>query len=84
VAKLTSKVDPRALVCFGILGLGFTSLLRVHWNSQADFWSLAFPQMLQGIGMPFFFIPLTTLALGSVRPEETASAAGVMAFLRTM
>ncbi|HWU95557.1 MAG TPA: DHA2 family efflux MFS transporter permease subunit [Sphingomonas sp.] len=84
VAKLTAKVDPRALVCFGILWLGFTSLLRVHWNSQADFWSLAFPQMLQGVGMPFFFIPLTTLALGSVRPEETASAAGVMAFLRTM
>ncbi len=84
VAKLSTKADPRALVCFGILWLGFTSLLRVHWNSQADFWSLAFPQLLQGIGMPFFFIPLTTLALGSVRPEETASAAGVMAFLRTM
>jgi MFS transporter, DHA2 family, multidrug resistance protein len=84
VAKLSTKADPRALVCFGILWLGVTSLLRVHWNSQADFWSLAFPQMLQGIGMPFFFIPLTTLALGSVRPEETASAAGVMAFLRTM
>lgn len=84
VAKLSTKADPRALVCFGILWLGFTSLLRVHWNSQADFWSLAFPQMLQGIGMPFFFIPLTTLALGSVKPEETASAAGVMAFLRTM
>lgn len=84
VAKLSTRADPRALVCFGILWLGFTSLLRVHWNSQADFWSLAFPQMLQGIGMPFFFIPLTTLALGSVRPEETASAAGVMAFLRTM
>ncbi len=84
VAKLSTKADPRALVCFGIMWLGFTSLLRVHWNSQADFWSLAFPQLLQGIGMPFFFIPLTTLALGSVEPEETASAAGVMSFLRTM
>jgi DHA2 family multidrug resistance protein len=84
VAKMSTKADPRALVCFGILWLGVTSLLRVHWNSQADFWSLAFPQLLQGIGMPFFFIPLTTLALGSVKPEETASAAGVMAFLRTM
>jgi DHA2 family multidrug resistance protein len=84
VAKMSTRVDPRALVCFGILWLGFTSLLRVHWNSQADFWSLALPQMLQGFGMPFFFIPLTTLALGSVEPKETASAAGVMAFLRTM
>ncbi len=84
VAKLSTKVDPRALVCFGILWLGFTSLLRVFWTSDADFWTLAFPQMLQGFGMPFFFIPLTTIALGAVRPEETASAAGVMNFLRTM
>jgi DHA2 family multidrug resistance protein len=84
VAKLMSKVDPRGLVCFGILWLGVTTLLRVHWTSGADFWTLALPQMIQGIGMPFFFIPLTTIALGAVRPEETASAAGVMSFLRTM
>jgi DHA2 family multidrug resistance protein len=38
----------------------------------------------KGIGMPFFFIPLTTIALGAVEPEETADAAGVMSFLRTM
>lgn len=84
VTKLMEKVDPRALVCFGILWLGFTSLLRVHWTSGADFWTLAFPQMLQGIGMPFFMVPLTTIGLGAVDPEETASAAGVMSFLRTM
>jgi DHA2 family multidrug resistance protein len=84
VAKLMDKVDPRALVCFGILWMGFTSLLRVHWASGADFWTLAFPQMLQGIGMPFFMVPLTTIALGAVEPEETASAAGVMSFLRSM
>jgi len=84
VAKLLGKFDPRALVCFGISWLGLTSLLRVGWTSDADFWTLALPQMLQGFGMPFFFIPLTTIALGAVRPEETASAAGVMNFLRTM
>jgi MFS transporter, DHA2 family, multidrug resistance protein len=84
VAKLMDKVDPRALVCFGILWMGVTSLLRVQWASGADFWTLAFPQMLQGIGMPFFMVPLTTIALGAVEPEETASAAGVMSFLRTM
>lgn len=84
VAKLMDKVDPRGLVCFGILWLGATSLLRVHWTSGADFWTLALPQMLQGIGMPFFFVPLTSIGLGAVEPEETASAAGVMSFLRTM
>lgn len=84
VAKLMDRMDPRALVCAGILWLGMTSLLRTHWTSGADFWTLAFPQMLQGFGMPFFFVPLTTIGLGAVDEAEIASAAGVMSFLRTM
>ncbi|MFM6932118.1 MAG: DHA2 family efflux MFS transporter permease subunit [Novosphingobium sp.] len=84
VAKLSTRVDPRILVCFGILWLGMTALLRSHWNTQADFWTLATPQLIMGFGMPFFFVPLMTLALAAVEPEETASAAGVMNFLRTM
>jgi len=85
VAKLSTKVDERILVSFGILWLGATSLIRVFWwTSGADFWTLALPQLIQGAGMPFFFVPLTTLALGAVREDEVASAAGVMNFLRTM
>jgi DHA2 family multidrug resistance protein len=85
VAKLSTKMDERLLVSFGILWLGGTSLIRVFWwTSGADFWTLAIPQLVQGAGMPFFFVPLTTLALGAVREDEVASAAGVMNFLRTM
>ncbi|PXA87148.1 MFS transporter [Nostoc sp. 3335mG] len=84
VAKLSTKVDPRALVCFGILWMGFATLLRTHWTSGADFWSLAIPQLVQGVGMPFFFIPITTIGLAAVDPKEIASAAGLMSFLRTM
>jgi len=85
VAKLSTKVDERLLVSFGILWLGGTSLIRVFWwTSGADFWTVALPQLIQGAGMPFFFIPLTTLALGAVEQDEVASAAGVMNFLRTM
>lgn len=84
VGALMNRVDARVLVTFGILWLAMTSVLRSQWTTDADFWTLAIPQMLQGIAMPFFFIPLTTIALASVRPEETASAAGVMSFLRTL
>jgi len=85
VAKLSTKFDERLLVSFGILWLGATSLIRVFWwTSGADFWTVAIPQLIQGAGMPFFFIPLTTLALGAVNEDEMASAAGVMNFLRTM
>ena len=84
VAKMMNRVDPRLIVFLGIMWLGITTLMRAHWNSSADFWTFAIPQLLQGIGLPMFFVPVTTIALGAVRPEETASAAGVMSFLRTL
>jgi DHA2 family multidrug resistance protein len=84
-AILSQKVDPRLLVSGGIVWLGITSLLRtIWWTSGADFWTLAIPQLIQGAGMPFFCVPLTTLALGAVEENEVASAAGVMNFMRTM
>jgi DHA2 family multidrug resistance protein len=85
VAKRMTMVDPRRLVFIGVLWLAGTSLLRVFWwTSGADYWTLALPQLIQGAGMPFFFVPLNQIALGSVNDEETTSAAGVMNFLRTM
>jgi len=84
VGRLSATVDPRKLVSFGILWLGVTTLLRCHWNSGADFWSLAIPQLLQGVGLPFFFIPITSIGLAAVEPGEIASAAGLMSFLRTI
>jgi DHA2 family multidrug resistance protein len=84
-AALSQKVDARILVSGGILWLAVTSVTRViWWTSGADFWTLALPQLIQGAGMPFFFIPVTTLALGAVDEDEVASAAGLMNFLRTM
>jgi DHA2 family multidrug resistance protein len=78
-------MDARILVSGGIVWLAVTSLVRVAWwTSGADFWTLALPQLIQGAGMPFFFVPLTTLALGAVNEDEVASAAGLMNFLRTM
>lgn len=83
-AKLTGKIDVRITVTAGILWLFGMSLLRMRWSADADYWTLAIPHLLQGVGMPFFFIGLTTLALGAVPPEKAVSAAGLMNFTRTL
>lgn len=82
-AKLSSSMDGRWLVFFGVTWLGVITLLRTHANTDMTFWGVAFPLLLQGIGLPFFFVPLTGLALSSVDEPETASAAGLMSFCRT-
>lgn len=84
VAKLSNKYDPRMIASFGLVWLGLVTLIRAFWTNDADFWVVAIPQILQGFGVPMFFIPLSNLALASVRPQEIASAAGLMSFLRTI
>jgi MFS transporter, DHA2 family, multidrug resistance protein len=83
-ARLIGKVDLRAIACFGVVWLGMVSLLRVRWTVDADFWTLAMPQLIQGVGMPFFFIGMTTLAMSGIATRDLTSAAGIMAFMRTL
>lgn len=83
-ALLLNRVDVRLTVCLGVLWLGFTTLLRLDWNTDSSFWALAVPQLLQGIGMPFFFVGLTALSIAAVRPDQVASAAGIITFSRTI
>nr|MBA3812832.1 DHA2 family efflux MFS transporter permease subunit [Caulobacteraceae bacterium] len=83
VARLTTKVDIRLLVSFGVLVMAAVSFWRTSFASDITFWGVALPQLALGFAVPFFFIPLIGLALGSVNPAETASAAGLMNFTRT-
>ena len=83
-AGLIGKVDIRLTVSLGILWMAAMSLLRAGWNTDVGYWTLALPHVLQGIGMPFFFVGLTALALSSVPGDVQTSAAGLMSFLRTL
>jgi MFS transporter, DHA2 family, multidrug resistance protein len=83
-AKLTTKVDLRVIACFGVLWFCATSFMRVQWSLDVSFWTIALPQLIQGFGMPFFFIGLTTLALIGMPTRDVTSAAGIMAFMRTV
>ncbi|OCC22409.1 multidrug resistance protein B [Croceicoccus estronivorus] len=84
-ARLLGRVDPRIMVSCAVAWLGLMALWRAtHWTSEADFWTIALPQMVQGVAMPFFIVPLTAITLGAVPPSDTASAAGLQNFLRTM
>ncbi|NNM75745.1 DHA2 family efflux MFS transporter permease subunit [Sphingomonas sp. ID1715] len=83
-ARMTDKVDLRITVSGGILWLFLMSFLRMRWSTDVGYWTLALPHILQGIGMPFFFIGLTALALSSVPPQKVVVAAGLMSFCRTL
>jgi MFS transporter, DHA2 family, multidrug resistance protein len=83
VAKLTATRDSRVLVTIGMAAFGAVTLWRSTFFSDIDFWRIVWPQVGQGFAIPFFFIPLMAVALGSVPPRETTSAAGLLTFMRS-
>jgi DHA2 family multidrug resistance protein len=83
-AKLANRVDPRLLIFIGCLWLGLDVLWRSIATSDMSYWVICVPLFFMGVGMPMYYVPLTGLAMGSVNEEETASAAGLMNFVRTI
>jgi DHA2 family multidrug resistance protein len=83
-ARMLAWADARVMISCAVAWLGCMTLMRTGWTTTADFWTLSLPQILQGFGMSFFIIPLTTVSLSAVRPEEVPAAAGLQNFLRTM
>jgi DHA2 family multidrug resistance protein len=83
-AKLSGRFDPRILIFGGVMWLACITFLRAGATPQMDFWEIAFWPLIIGIGVPMFFLPLNMVGIGSVETEETASAAGLLNFIRTM
>ncbi len=84
VGKATEIVDPRLVVCLGVAGLGLTAAWRTGFDLDVTFGQLAMPTLAMGLFMVMFFVPVTGLAMASVKPHEQANAAGLSNFLRTL
>jgi DHA2 family multidrug resistance protein len=83
-AQLAVKVDPRRLIFLGVGWLAIITFIRGLSTMDMSFGQIAFLIFLTGVGMPFFFMPLLQITMGAVKPEETANAAGLQNFIRTM
>ncbi len=83
-AQLAVRVDPRRLIFLGVGWLALITFIRGLATMDMSFGQIAFLIFLSGVGMPFFFMPLLQITMSAVKPEETANAAGLQNFIRTM
>ncbi|HLY04806.1 MAG TPA: DHA2 family efflux MFS transporter permease subunit [Rhizomicrobium sp.] len=83
-AMLISRMDPRLLMSVGLSILAAVTFWRTSFDRDITFWQLTLPQLATGLGIPLFFVPLLGLSIAAVPPAQTASAAGLVNFIRTM
>jgi DHA2 family multidrug resistance protein len=82
--KLVTKVNPKAILAFGIAVAGYSVHMMAQFNLQVDFITIFWPRVVLGIGMGFLFIPLTTMTMSSIRKEEMGNATGIFNLLRNL
>jgi DHA2 family multidrug resistance protein len=74
--RLSNRVDPRAVMAFGVVLLWWSMWRLSGWTPAVDEWTLVLNTVVQGAGLGFVFVPLNVVAFGTLptalRYEGTA------------
>jgi DHA2 family multidrug resistance protein len=84
VGKRVGKTDPRLLATVAFVIFAISLYMRSRYNTQADFAFLVVPIIVQGAAVAFFFVPLVSLILSGLPPEQIPAASGLSNFARIL
>jgi DHA2 family multidrug resistance protein len=84
IGRLIGKVNPKFFLFSGIIICSYATHLMSRFTLSADFFSIAWPRLILGIGMGATVIPLMTLAFSNIKKEDMANATSIYNFLRNL
>ena len=84
VGRLTGKVDARIMMLFGIGMMALSLYQMTGFNLQMDYWPVITTGMIQGFGMGFLFVPLSTMAFATIAPKFRADGTAMFSLVRNM
>ena len=77
VGRMIGKVDTRLLLMTGLLLTAWAMYDMTGWNPNVSQWTIAVTGFIQGAGLGFLFVPLTTVTFATLAPEQRADGTGL-------
>jgi DHA2 family multidrug resistance protein len=84
VGIVTSKMDNRWLIAAGFAIFAAAAFWMAQLTVQISQWSLTWSIIISGIGSGLVFVPLSTIAMGTLRNEQIGNASGLYNLLRNI
>jgi len=84
VGKYGPRMDLRLLASIAFVVMGVTCFMRSDFYIGIDFYHVALVQLIQGLGVALFFMPILVILLSDLKQNEIASGSGLATFLRTL
>jgi DHA2 family multidrug resistance protein len=81
---LMRLIDARHLMAAGLVLTAVGTIVMARLTLFVDGWGLVWPGMIAGAGMGLFFVPLNTVAFGTIPDARLDEASGVMALMRNI
>ena len=75
---LTTKIDPRYLIAFALAVQAVALWNMSTLNTQIAFRDASIIRLIQSIGLPFLFVPITSVAYLSIKREDNNQASALM------
>jgi DHA2 family multidrug resistance protein len=82
--RLSSKIDPRKLMAFGILMLAWSMWEMTRWTPDVSQWTIIVTIVIQGAGLGFVFLPLQVLAFATLPPQYRTDGASLFSLFRNI
>jgi DHA2 family multidrug resistance protein len=84
VGRLVNRVDPRLLVAFGLALTALSLWQMSYFGLGMGNWPLIYSGIIQGIGLGFVFIPLSTVAFQTLAPRLRTEATSLFNLIRNL
>jgi DHA2 family multidrug resistance protein len=81
---LVTRIDQRLMLAFGCLLNAASLYMMTFLTLGMDYWALALPRFVQGFAVGFIFVPLSTLALATIRRDKLVNATAVYGMMRNV
>jgi DHA2 family multidrug resistance protein len=84
VGKLVGRTDTRLLLGFGLMVTAWSFYAMTGWTPDISQMTIVTVGVIQGIGLGFLFVPLSTVTLSTLSPELRAEGAGIFSLSRNI
>jgi DHA2 family multidrug resistance protein len=84
IGRITKKVDNRFLIFIGFLLVALSSYWFGRITLNMGMSSVVWPNVLNGVGVSFIFVPLTTMAMGTLPAQQLGNATGLYNLFRNI
>jgi DHA2 family multidrug resistance protein len=82
--RLINRVDQRGLLALGCLLNAWAAWSMSDLTLGIDYWGLAWPRFVQGLGVGLIFVPLNAVALATIPRESMGNATALLNVVRNL